>query len=538
MASTSFHTQEGHSTNRPPLFDGNDYNYWKARMTIYLQSIDYNLWEVIENGPYVPMKLIKEEGKPDRLVLKEKHEYEEEDKRKLSLNARAKNVLYCALDKNEFNRICMCDSAQDIWNLLEITHIGTSQVKETKINMLVTKYENFFMKENEAIVDMITRFTDIINGLKALDRKLTNDELVSKILRSLPESWTTLKTVIETTKTTQKYTIEELYGVLMTHELNMAETKDKTSKNKDQVEERPKRQIALKSTSEEEDKSEGLDESEMEDLMALLGKFNRFKGFRKTPRRNDKGGNKDPIIYYECKKPRHKGDECPQLQHQQQQRKFGKKKKALQVITWDDSEEEDQEEEKQEEIANMCFMALNDEVEIQNTLVDDDTLYDELSIAYDELLTNFEKLATKATLLKKKNASLSIELEKISVIEKENENLRNENISLKERVDDLTKVVYKFTLGKKTFDMMISEQRCVFNKQGLGFKPTLLANYFFKASSSSRIICHYCNDHGHTSFDCHIKKSMSHGSKYKWIKKSTTTNTIGPKLVWVPKIKT
>ena len=106
MASTNFHIQEGHSTNRPPLVDGNDYNYWKARMTIYLQSIDYNLWELIENGPYVPMKLIKEEEKLDRLVLKEKHEYEEEDKRKLSLNARAKNVLHCALDKNDCNRIC------------------------------------------------------------------------------------------------------------------------------------------------------------------------------------------------------------------------------------------------------------------------------------------------------------------------------------------------------------------------------------------------------------------------------------------------
>ena len=54
--------------------------------------------------------------------------------------------------------------------------------------MLFTKYENFFMKEDESIVDIITRFTDIVNGLKTLDRKLTNDELVSKILRSLPES--------------------------------------------------------------------------------------------------------------------------------------------------------------------------------------------------------------------------------------------------------------------------------------------------------------------------------------------------------------
>ena len=58
--------------------------------------------------------------------------------------------------------------------------------------MLVTKYDSFFMKDNETIVDMINRFTDIINGLKALDQKLINGELVSKILRILLNSWTTL----------------------------------------------------------------------------------------------------------------------------------------------------------------------------------------------------------------------------------------------------------------------------------------------------------------------------------------------------------
>ena len=66
---------------------------------------------MIENDPYVPMELIKEVGKPNCLVLKEKHEYDEEDKKKkLSLNAWTKNILYCALDKNEFNHIYMCES--------------------------------------------------------------------------------------------------------------------------------------------------------------------------------------------------------------------------------------------------------------------------------------------------------------------------------------------------------------------------------------------------------------------------------------------
>ena len=56
----------------------------------------------------------------------------------------------------------------------------------------------------------------------------------------------------------------------MNHELNMAETKDKTSKSKDQVEERPKRQIALKLTSEEEDKIEGLEKAKWRILWLFL----------------------------------------------------------------------------------------------------------------------------------------------------------------------------------------------------------------------------------------------------------------------------
>uniref|UniRef100_A0A6N2N939 DUF4219 domain-containing protein n=1 Tax=Salix viminalis TaxID=40686 RepID=A0A6N2N939_SALVM len=57
MATTSYNLQnEGASTSRPPFFDGNDYAYWKARMTIYLQSIDFDLWLSIENGSHRPIK--------------------------------------------------------------------------------------------------------------------------------------------------------------------------------------------------------------------------------------------------------------------------------------------------------------------------------------------------------------------------------------------------------------------------------------------------------------------------------------------------
>ena len=40
------------------------------------------------------------------------------------------NALYCALDRGEFNRVSGCETAKDIWKLLEVTHEGTSVVKD------------------------------------------------------------------------------------------------------------------------------------------------------------------------------------------------------------------------------------------------------------------------------------------------------------------------------------------------------------------------------------------------------------------------
>ena len=106
--------------------------------------------------------------------------------KKFQLNVKAVFTLQCAMDRNEYNRICQCKSVKEIWRFLEITHEWTNQVKESKINLLVHSYELFFMKENEIIVEMITRFTNIVNDLEALENTYKESERVMKILKSLP----------------------------------------------------------------------------------------------------------------------------------------------------------------------------------------------------------------------------------------------------------------------------------------------------------------------------------------------------------------
>jgi len=55
---------EGGSSNRPPLFDGSNYYFWKSKMELFLRSQDNDMWAAITDGDFV---LTTKEG-----IVKEK----------------------------------------------------------------------------------------------------------------------------------------------------------------------------------------------------------------------------------------------------------------------------------------------------------------------------------------------------------------------------------------------------------------------------------------------------------------------------------
>ena len=96
-------------------------------MRIFLCSIDFELWEIVENGYTMPQY--------------SRDQWSNEEKRLYTLNAKAMNAFYCALNEVEYNRISLCTSAHDIWELLQVIHEGINQVKDYKIGALTQKYE-------------------------------------------------------------------------------------------------------------------------------------------------------------------------------------------------------------------------------------------------------------------------------------------------------------------------------------------------------------------------------------------------------------
>ncbi|XP_070015974.1 uncharacterized protein [Nicotiana sylvestris] len=147
---------------------------------------DSELWDIIRNGPHVPMKKLEETGP---LVPKGRREYSNTNRKAVEKNYRAKKILMCGIGPDEYNRVSAFDTAKEIWEALQTAHEGTTQVKQSKIDMLTTEYELFRMKDDESIQDMHTRFTSIINELHSLGDVIPRNKLVRKILNVLPRSW-------------------------------------------------------------------------------------------------------------------------------------------------------------------------------------------------------------------------------------------------------------------------------------------------------------------------------------------------------------
>ncbi|XP_030505326.2 uncharacterized protein LOC115720314 [Cannabis sativa] len=341
---------EGLSTSRAPFFDGIDFPYWKIRMETYLQSIDYDLWHIVCYGPYIPMHVV--DGVE---TIKKYDAYNENDKKMMSKNAKAKYALICGLDRDIFKNIEHASSAHDMWKMLE-SH-------------------------------------------QSLPRQSSCH----------PRSQGPLNSTIGRAH----WFSHESYEIFM------------NAQEEEEVDKKKKNTIAFKSTSHDDSEASKDGDSDMEDITLLTKNFKKFLKFKKNANRFYKGSNSressrkdDQIICYECKKPSHMKTDCPLRK---------RSRRRAMMATWSESEKESSEDE-QHEIANTCFMTIDDKVSNPNhtsdfeSESDDDALdmsYDELSKSFNDLFVDFEKLLAKNSTQRKKISLLLEEVEALKV--KENE---------------------------------------------------------------------------------------------------------------------
>ena len=191
---------------------------------------------------------------------------------------------------------------------------------------------------------------------------------------------------------------------------------------------------------------------------------------------------------YECKKPGHIKSECPKLKYKN---KGAKDKKKAFKATWDNSSESEMEED-QDEVANFCFMALEDDNEVPSTSNssfyefdddyhdnmndDDDEYYDDDISMVSNLMSKCKSLLSRKNHCKDKLISLTKELETLkhehsnfivshdklvndskhtSSLEEQLMKVKDENHKLSNEMLELKNSISKFQKGKENLDNLL-----------------------------------------------------------------------------------
>ncbi|GAV80299.1 LOW QUALITY PROTEIN: UBN2 domain-containing protein, partial [Cephalotus follicularis] len=279
----------------------------------------------------------------------------------------------------------------------------------------------------------------IINSLKNLGKSYSNQKLVRKTFRCLPNSWTSKVTTFEEAKDLTTIPLEQLLGSLMTYETTMEDNECEVIKKK--------KFFSIRASKEENENVSNMN-------------------FKKNPQKEESSKN-DEIICDECQKPGHYKNECPKLK---MNKEHSKKKKAM-MATWSDNDDSSTDEENNGEVAHIVFMAIDKEEE------DDEVQFsfNELQSAYEKLFYEYENVNLKnrtpkknVLCLSKENESLKNENKVLNISLKLSADLKEENEKLK-IVDALQKSFSTFSNSSKKLKNLLALQRCVFNKAGLGY---------------------------------------------------------------------
>jgi len=186
------------------MFSRVNYQFWKVRMKIFVAS----------GMPYMHVV----DGVSTAKCFDELTDLEN---KKMQYDCVAKNIITSALKLDELFRVSQCSLAKEMWDILEVTHEGTTNVKRARKHALIQEYELFRMQQGETIADVQKRFTHIVNHLIGLGKQFDREELNIKILKCLDRSWQPKVTAISETRDLTTLTTVTLFGKLREHELEM-----------------------------------------------------------------------------------------------------------------------------------------------------------------------------------------------------------------------------------------------------------------------------------------------------------------------------
>ena len=191
-------------------------------------------------------------------------------------NSKALNAIFCGVSSDQFHRISHITIAKEAWQILETTYERTKKVKDTKLQMVTTRFEELRMGEDESFDSFYNKPNEVIIGKFNLGEKTEDSKVIRKILCSLLESFHAKVTASKESKDLDETKVQELIGSLQKYELLMPN-------------QRKSKSLALKMINERIEAHDSSDEHVVEKDVAYLAKnFLKFRKFKNSGKFGDK----------------------------------------------------------------------------------------------------------------------------------------------------------------------------------------------------------------------------------------------------------
>ncbi|GJY68186.1 putative ribonuclease H-like domain-containing protein [Tanacetum coccineum] len=206
-----FESAHSNTIAKLPLLKLGEYKMWVIRIKQYFQVQDYALWEVIENGnSWVSVPQTTQENgtsvtKMSVLVTAEENTNKKND-------VKARSLLLMALPNEHQLSFSQYTDAKTMFAAIETRFRGNEATKKTQETLLKQQYENFSASSTESFDFIFNRLQKIISRLAILGVVITQEDLNSNFLTSLPLEWNSHVVVWMNKAEIETMSIDDLYN--------------------------------------------------------------------------------------------------------------------------------------------------------------------------------------------------------------------------------------------------------------------------------------------------------------------------------------
>jgi hypothetical protein len=180
-----------------PILDGKNYDNWCIQMKVIFRMQD--VYDIVQEGLPKLAETASDAQKAAYRDLKKK-------------DCKAIFLIHQCVDAVNFGRVSAAASTKEAWNLLDKCYGGSTKLKKVRLQTLRRQYELLQMTDQESVSEYLGRVQVIVNQMASCGEKLTEQQVVEKVLRTLTSWFDYIVVAIEESKNIEELKLEELQG--------------------------------------------------------------------------------------------------------------------------------------------------------------------------------------------------------------------------------------------------------------------------------------------------------------------------------------